>query len=100
MDVMHTIKYRVKEELGELADKKEWSTSDVDIVGKLVDICKDITTIEAMKKSEKTTWVDENGFEHYSEEDTIDKLKDMMAETRSEEERTWFGKIIEKLKKH
>lgn len=97
MDVMHTIKYRVKEELGELADKKEWSITDVEILGKLVDVCKDITTIDAMKKSEKTMWVDENGFEHHGEEDTVDKLKDMMAETRSEEERSVFGKIIEKL---
>lgn len=100
MDVMHTIKYRVKEELGELADKKEWSITDVEILGKLVDVCKDITTIDAMKKSEKTTWVDENGFEHHGEEDTVDKLKDMMAETRSEEERSVFGKIIEKLSNH
>ena len=100
MDVMHTIKYRVKEELSELADKKEWSITDVEILGKLVDVCKDITTIDAMKKSEKTTWVDENGFEHHGEEDTVDKLKDMMAETRSEEERSVFGKIIEKLSNH
>ena len=100
MEVLHTIKYRVKEELEELAEKKEWSLTDVDLLGSLVDICKDITTIEAMKKSEKTSWVDENGFEHHTEEDTIDKLKDMMAETRSEEERTWFGKIIDKLTKH
>lgn len=100
MDVMHTIKYRVKEELGELADKKEWSLTDVGLLGNLVDICKDITTIEAMKKSEKTTWVDENGFEHHGEEDTVSKLKDMMAETRSEEERSVFGKIIDKLTNH
>lgn len=100
MDVMHTIKYRVKEELGEIADKKEWSITDVEILGKLIDVCKDITTIDAMKKSEKTTWVDENGFEHHGEEDTVDKLKDMMAETRSEEERSVFGKIIEKLSNH
>lgn len=100
MDVMHTIKYRVKEELGEIADKKEWSITDVEILGKLIDVCKDITTIYAMKKSEKTTWVDENGFEHHGEENTVDKLKDMMAETRSEEERSIFGKIIEKLSNH
>ena len=100
MDVMHTIKYRAKEELGEIADKKEWSITDVEILGKLIDVCKDITTIDAMKKSEKTTWVDENGFEHHGEEDTVDKLKDMMAETRSEEERSIFGKIIEKLSNH
>ena len=100
MEVLNTIKYRVEDELEELAEKKCWSTCEVKVLGELIDIIKDITTIEAMKHSEKVTWVDENGFEHYSEEDTIDKLKDMMAETRSEEERTWFGKIIEKLKKH
>lgn len=100
MEALHTIKYKVEDELEELSEKKEWSITDVDILGKLVDICKDITTIEAMKKSEKTTWVDENGFEHHGEEDTVSKLKDMMAETRSEEERSIFGKIIERLSKH
>ena len=100
MGVLHTIKYKVEDELEELAEKKEWSITDVEILGKLIDVCKDITTIDAMKKSEKTTWVDENGFEHYGEEDTVDKLKDMMANTRSEEERSVFGKIIEKLSNH
>ena len=100
MEVLHTIKYRVEDELEELAEKKEWLLCDVELLGNLVDICKDITTIEAMKKSEKTTWVDENGFEHHDEESTVDKLKDMMAETRSEEERSVFGKIIERLTKH
>lgn len=100
MEVLHTIKYRVEDELEEIAEKKEWSCCDVDLLGQLIDICKDITTIEAMKKSEKTTWVDENGFEHHNEEPTIDKLKDMMAQTRSEEERSIFGKIIDKLSSH
>ena len=100
MGVLHTIKYRVEDELEELAEKKEWSHYDVELLGQLIDICKDITTIEAMRKSEKTTWVDENGFEHHGEEPTIDKLKDMMAETRSEEERSIFGKIIDKLSSH
>ena len=100
MGVLHTTKYRVENELEELAAKKEWSLCDVKLIGELVDICKDITTIEAMKKSEKTTWVDENGFEHHDEEDTIDKLKDMMVETRSEEERSIVGKIIDKLSNH
>ena len=100
MEALHTIKYKVEDELEELSEKKEWSITDVDVLGKLVDICKDITTIEAMKKSEKTTWIDENGFEHHGKEDTVSKLKDMMAETRSEEERSIFGKIIEKLSSH
>lgn len=100
MGVLHTIKYKVEDELEELAEKKEWSITDVEILGKLIDVCKDITTIDAMKKSEKATWVDENGFEHYGEEDTVSKLKDMMANTRSEEERSVFGKIIEKLSNH
>lgn len=100
MGVLHTIKYKVEDELEELAEKKEWSITDVEILGKLIDVCKDITTIDAMKKSEKTTWVDENGFEHHGEEDTVSKLKDMMANTRSEEERSVFGKIIEKLSNH
>lgn len=97
MEVLNTIKYRVEDELEELAEMKEWSAECVKILGQLVDICKDIVTIEAMKKSEKMTWVDENGFEHHGEEDAVDQLKDMMAETRSEEERSVIGKIINKL---
>lgn len=99
MEVLHTIKYRVEEELKEITDNKYWSTEDVKNLGELIDVVKDITTIEAMKHSEKTTWVDENGFEHHGKEDTVDQIKDMMANTRSEEERSIFGKIIEKLSK-
>ena len=53
MGVLHTTKYRVENELEELAAKKEWSLCDVKLIGELVDICKDITTIEAMKKVKK-----------------------------------------------
>ena len=100
MEVLHTIKERVEEELEELAEKKCWSTCEVEVLGELIDVIKDITTIEAMKHSEKVTWVDENGFEHHGKEDAVDQIKDMMANTRSEEERSIFGKIIEKLTSH
>lgn len=100
MEVLHTIKYRVEDELEELSEKKCWSIEEVKVLGELIDVVKDITTIEAMKKSEKVTWVDENGFEHHDEEDAISKIKDMMSSTRSEEERSILGKVIEKLNSH
>lgn len=52
MRTLYNIKDLIEDELKSIAKKDELTDIDLDNVYKMVDICKDITTIEAMKASE------------------------------------------------
>lgn len=56
MKLLHDICDRMEDELRLLDKKEELSEMDVDLMGKMVDILKDITTIEAMKNPERYGW--------------------------------------------
>lgn len=51
MRTLYNIKDLIDDELREISKKGELTETDLDNVYKMVDICKDITTIEAMKES-------------------------------------------------
>lgn len=51
MRTLYNIKDLIEDELKTIAKKEELSETDLDNVYKMVDICKDISTIEAMKES-------------------------------------------------
>lgn len=52
MRTLYNIKDLIDDELKEISKKGELTETDLNNVYKMVDICKDITTIEAMKASE------------------------------------------------
>ena len=51
MRTLYNIKDLIEDELKDISKKGELTDTDLDNVYKMVDICKDITTIEAMKES-------------------------------------------------
>jgi len=51
MRILYNIKDLIDDELKEISKKGELTDTDLENVYKMVDICKDITTIEAMKES-------------------------------------------------
>lgn len=52
MRILYNIKDLIDDELKEISKKGELTDTDLENVYKMVDICKDITTIEAMKESQ------------------------------------------------
>ena len=53
MRVLYDIQDMLEDELKSMSKKEEISSTDLDNIYKMVDVCKDITTIEAMKKAEQ-----------------------------------------------
>lgn len=53
MKVLYAINDKFEEELKRICKKDEMSISDLDAVYKMVDVIKDVTTIEAMLNSER-----------------------------------------------
>ena len=53
MTVLHDIQDMMEDELTEISHKKEISFTDLEIIYKIVDIIKDITTIDAMRKADE-----------------------------------------------
>lgn len=56
MRILYEINEKMEDELKLICRKDEISDEDVDLIGKMVDVIKDITTIEAMKNPEKYGW--------------------------------------------
>ena len=104
MRILYTIKDMVEEELKSISKKPELTEVDVDNIYKLIDICKDITTIEAMEHK------DHNGYSYdeypeqydrydkkYNSEHTRDKLERMMRNAGTEQERESIRRVLEQL---
>lgn len=53
MKVLYEIQDMLEDELKAMAKKDELSSMDLDNIYKMVDICKDVTTIDAMHKAEQ-----------------------------------------------
>ena len=108
MRILYTIEDIVEEELKAISKKDELSETDLENVYKIVDIIKDITTIEAMEHSEH-----ERGGKHYSRnrdgeydyyrdrynsnDDTKEKLERLMHKAGTEQERESIRRIIEQM---
>lgn len=57
MHTIYKIKDRMEDELKELCKKEAWTGNEVALVGEMVDVIKDIETIEAMKNYEPEDWM-------------------------------------------
>ena len=53
MKILGTVQDKMVYELEDICHKSELSSTDLDYIYKIVDIIKDITTIDAMLKSDK-----------------------------------------------
>lgn len=53
MKVLYDIQDMLEDELKKICKKEEISTSDLDNIYKMVDIVKDVTTVDAMRKAEQ-----------------------------------------------
>ena len=57
MHIIYKIKDRMEEELQDLCKKENWTTNEIDLIGAMIDVVKDIETIEAMKNYESEDWI-------------------------------------------
>ena len=122
MKVLYAIKDKLEEELKRICKKEDMSTSDVDAIYKMVDVIKDITTIEAMDISEGYSEKYQNtnsygsyargrdsrgrymsrdvmpsGYSGHGNDDMIDRLRSMARNARSEDERQNYMEMMERL---
>ena len=51
MKTLYSIEDKVLDELDQICRKPDWSPSDVEMIYKMVDIVKDIETVDAMKQA-------------------------------------------------
>jgi len=127
MRSLYDIKDLIEEELKDISKKDELNETDLDNVFKMVDICKDIATIEAMKEHRYSRDYDDypmsyggrsyarygrdgDGDGRYSErgssyrdggysghDSTKEKLEQMMRKAGSEQERESIRRVLEQL---
>ncbi len=60
MHIIYKIKDRMEDELKELCKKESWTPNEVALIGEMIDVVKDIETVEAMKSYESQDWM--NGY--------------------------------------
>ena len=57
MHIIYKIKDRMEDELKELCKKETWTPGEVELIGEMIDVVKDIETVEAMKNYEPEDWM-------------------------------------------
>lgn len=106
MRMLYDIKDKMEDELKKICRKEDMSQVDLDNVYKMIDIVKDVTTIEAMNESDYSKDYSkdysrrssrDDGYSRSSRRDMIDRLTDMMHNARTEDERENYRKTIEQL---
>lgn len=125
MRILYDIQDKMEDELKSICRKEEMTSVDLENTYKIIDILKDITTIDAMHKADidgysgnnmdySRGWdVDysyargrdargrytsrDNGYSRTSKDEMIDHLTGMMRSARTEEERENYRKIIDQL---
>lgn len=111
MRELYDIQDIMYEELKEICKKDEITSTDLETTYKIVDILKDIVTIDAMHKADRekqsNNWDDDYSYSrgrdnrgHYgrsSKDDMIDHLTDLMRNARTDEERENYRKTIDQL---
>ena len=104
MRVLYDIQDMIEDELRKISKQDVLTGSDVDCIYKMVDILKDISTIEAMDSYEperSTKWESKrySGRSSYRDDndEIISNLKEMMNEARSDEDRERYRRAIEQL---
>ena len=99
MHVLHEIKERMDKELEVLCDKESWTIADVELIGEMVDVVKDIDTVYAMKDYEPEDWARGYSYGHNKNHETIEKLEAMMKDARTPEERESYRSAIEHMRR-
>lgn len=123
MKVIYSIKDRVCDELETLDNKQSWTPSDVEIVGELIDILKDIATIEAMHDGgysseyidDPSWYIRKHSYRSMPRRDSmgrftsrdndpgqvsmVDELRDMMRDAKTDHERDIIRHTIEQLER-
>ena len=106
MRVLYDIHDKMEDELKSVCHKNEITPVDLETIYKIVDILKDITTIDAMHKSEygdysrgmDTDYSYARGrYSRSSKDEMIDKLTGMMRNAHTEEERENYRRTIDQL---
>ena len=67
MHIIYKIKDRMEDELKELCKKETWTPGEVELIGEMIDVVKDIETVEVMKSYEPEDWM--NGYSRGYDED-------------------------------
>lgn len=99
MHIIYKIKDRMEEELGELCKKETWTPGEVELIGEMIDVVKDIETVEAMKNYEPEDWMrgysrgyDEDysmtraSYDRYREPNSYARGRDMMGRYTSRDD--------------
>lgn len=117
MRVLYDVQDKMEDELKVICKNEEITDTDLSNIYKIVDILKDITTIDAMHKADHDSYSRDNWDMDYSygrsrdmrgrytsrdsgmqdKHDIIDHLTDMMRSARTEEERENYRKTIDQL---
>ena len=111
MRVLFDVQDKMEEELKSICRKDEISAVDLENIYKIVDIVKDITTIDAMHKADYDGYSrgwdvdysyargrDSRGmYSRTSKDEMIDHLTGMMRNARTDEERENYRKTIDQL---
>lgn len=56
MKILYEIKEKMEEELKDLCKKDTLTNADIELIYKMIDVVKDISTVEAMKNAEEQGW--------------------------------------------
>lgn len=125
MRILYDIQDKMEDELKSICRKDEMTSVDLENTYKIVDILKDITTIDAMHKADHEGYSGNNmdysrgwdvdysyargrdmrgrytsrddGYNRSNKEELIDRLTGMMRSAHTDEERESYRKTIEQL---
>jgi hypothetical protein len=99
MHIIYKIKDRMEDELKELCKKETWTGNEVALIGEMIDVVKDIETVEAMKEYEPEDWMrgysrgyDEDysmtraSYDRYREPNSYARGRDMMGRYTSRDD--------------
>ena len=99
MHIIYKIKDRMEDELKELCKKETWTPGEVELIGEMIDVVKDIETVEAMKSYEPEDWMkgysrgyDEDysmtraSYDRYREPNSYARGRDMMGRYTSRDD--------------
>lgn len=117
MHILYEIKERMDKELESLCKKDTWTITEVELIGEMVDVIKDVETVYAMKEYKPEDWTRgySRGYDEdysmtrmpysrrYSRDDEkhemIEHLNTMMMNARTPEERESYRSAIEHMRR-
>ena len=115
MHILHEIKERMDKELESICKKETWTMAEVELIGEMVDVIKDVETVYAMKDYKPEDWM--RGYSRGYDEDysmthmpyrnsrddekheMINNLNTMMMNARTPDERESYRSAIEHMRR-